>query len=224
MNFLFLLFVTFAHTQKDEKDTTIQRLQVYEEFNMPQDFNRQYRIALRRVRRVYPLVLEAARIIDSLDQELESIEKNRKKKKLMRKTHKALKDDFKYLLKDLYISEGKVLTKLIHRETGMTVAEIIKKYKNGFQSSLYTGLAGFFDQELDVKYKPNTDDFVLECVVQDILQGNVDFDPDFEKIDKEQHKINQKEYRAQKKKTRKRLRKQKREKRKEKREKRKSQK
>ncbi|PKR81111.1 hypothetical protein CW751_05885 [Brumimicrobium salinarum] len=191
---------------------------------MPQDFNRQYRIALRRVRRVYPLVLEAARIIDSLDQELESIEKNRKKKKLMRKTHKALKDDFKYLLKDLYISEGKVLTKLIHRETGMTVAEIIKKYKNGFQSSLYTGLAGFFDQELDVKYKPNTDDFVLECVVQDILQGNVDFDPDFEKIDKEQHKINQKEYRAQKKKTRKRLRKQKREKRKEKREKRKSQK
>src|SRR5690554_4304661 len=122
-----LLFITvfsgFTYGQTEYEDTTyndsvIERLQIYEGFDLPSDFKTQYRNALRRVRRVYPLALEAARVIDSLDNELEGINKNRKQNKLMRQTYKSLKDDFKFLLKDLYVSEGIVLTKLIYRETG----------------------------------------------------------------------------------------------------------
>lgn len=202
--FIFIILTVNVFAQKTPEDTVVSRLQVYEGFDLPMNFNAQYRSALRRVRRVYPLALEAARVIDSLDRELEDINKNRKERKLMRKTHQSLKHDFKFLLKDLYVSEGIVLTKLIHRETGMTVTEIISKYKSGFQASLYTGLAGMFEQDLDAIYQPTTEDFVIECVIQDIISGKVDFDPTFEIVDKEQHKVNKKEYREDKKKNKKR--------------------
>jgi len=207
--FVILLFTfmmtgfVFSQTEYGDStynDSVINRLQLYEGFDLPSDFKSQYRNALRRVRRVYPLALEAARVIDSLEIELEDIEKNRKQRRLMRKTKKNLKDDFKYLMKDLYVSEGKVLTKLIYRETGMTVTEIISKYKNGIEASLYSGMAGFFEQDLDAKYYPNTEDFVIECVIKDIECGKVAFDPDFEILSKKDYKIEKKEYRKEKKK------------------------
>ncbi|WP_107038555.1 DUF4294 domain-containing protein [Brumimicrobium mesophilum] len=186
-------------------DSIISRLQVYESFDLPSDFKSQYRNALRRVRKVYPLALEAARVIDSLENELATIDKSRKQRKLMRNTKKELVSDFKYLLKDLYISEGKVLTKLIYRETGMTATEIISKYKNGFEASLYSGMAGFFEQDLDAKYYPNTEDFVLECVINDIKSGKVDFDPTFEILSKAEYKKEKKEYKESKKQNKKKI-------------------
>lgn len=201
--FILIFFSGFAFSQKHPEDTLIERLQVYEGFDLPSNFKDQYRSALRRVRRVYPLALEAARVIDSLDRELEDINKDRKQKKLMRQTHKSLKTDFKFMLRDLYVSEGIVLTKLIYRETGMTVRDIISKYKSGMQASIYTGLAGMFDQDLDAKYLPDTDDFVLECVIQDIKNGKVAFDPTFEILDKAEFKESQKEYQEGRKETKK---------------------
>lgn len=193
---------TFSQTEYADSayaDSVINRLQVYESFDVPSDFKNQYRNALRRVRRVYPLALEASRVIDSLDNELADINKNRKQNKMMRKAHKSLKADFKFLLRDLYVSEGIVLTKLIYRETGMTVTEIIAKYKSGMQASIYTGLAGFFEQDLDAVYYPNTEDFVIECVVNDIKSGKVDFDPTFDILSKEEFKKEKKEYKESKK-------------------------
>lgn len=206
------LFVSnFSISQKEKEDTIysdslIERLQIYEGLDVPSDFHNQYRNALRRVRRVYPLALEAARVIDSLENELQNIDKNRQQRKLMRQTQKSLKNDFKFLMKDLYISEGKVLTKLIYRETGMTVTEIISKYKNGVEATLYSGMAGFFEQDLDAKYYPKTEDFILECVITDIKSGKVAFDPNFVivsktefKEQKEKDKIRSKEYKRNKK-------------------------
>jgi hypothetical protein len=149
---------------------------------------------LRRVRKVYPLALHAAKVIDSLERELENVDKSRKEKKIARQTHKELKDDFKFLLKELYVSEGVVLTKLIYRETGMTAEEIIAKFKGEAQAKLYTGMASMFDQKLDATYDPNHEDFVLECVVQDIIAGKVDFDPTFETVDRDHFRADRKAY------------------------------
>lgn len=194
-----------------ETDTTITIEQDFNEVKIPQDYNYQYRLALRRVRRVYPLALHAAHIIDSLEQELNATSKRRAKKKIQKNTHKELKEEFKYLLKSLYVSEGVVLSKLIYRETGMTVEEIIKKYKSGMHASLYNGLASFFDQDLDAKYDPEGEDFVLECVIQDIHNNLIPFDFSFETMDKEEYKNDRAESKARKKARKKEKRKRKRE-------------
>jgi hypothetical protein len=194
INGIFLILATLSFGQKVASDTVIDRLQEYEEFTIPQNFDLQYRLALRRVRKVYPLALHAAKVIDSLERELENVDKSRKEKKIARQTHKELKDDFKFLLKELYVSEGVVLTKLIYRETGMTAEEIIAKFKGEAQAKLYTGMASMFDQKLDATYDPNHEDFVLECVVQDIIAGKVDFDPTFETVDRDHFRADRKAY------------------------------
>lgn len=219
---LFIIFFLIgfnAYTQetKVSEDSLEMLYKEFEEVPLIRNFDWKYRTALRRVRRVYPLALHAAKVIDSLEQEVAALDKNRKKKKVARQTHKSLKDDFKYLLKSLYVSEGVVLSKLIHRETGMTVQEIINTYKSGTQAVLYTSLAALFDQELDATYDPEGEDFVLECVVRDIKSGKVDFDPDFDIMDKEAYKEDQAAYKERRRDNKKKARKRKREKRKEKR-------
>lgn len=115
-------------------------------------------------------------------------------------------DEFKFVIRDLYVSEGQILTKLIYRETGMTVREIIKSYKNGFEAFVYDGMASLFEQNLDAKYYPQTEDFVIECVVQDLLSGKVPFDPTFETMDKKEFKQSKKEARQRRRENRRQLR------------------
>lgn len=191
---LFIGILSGSYTQDNPADSTIDRLQVYDGFDLPSNYHFKYKQALRRVRKVYPLALHAALVIDSLEQEIEDVEKSRKQKKIARQAHRELKDDFKFLLKELYVSEGKVLTKLIYRETGMTVTEIIAKYKGDAQASFYTGMAGLFEQDLDATYDPNGEDFVIECVVQDIIDGKVAFDDSFEIVDRAHYREDRKAY------------------------------
>ncbi len=201
--FFFLLCTTVVTLGQEstvlEEDTSIVHLQEYDEIQLPRNYKSAYKMALRRVRKVYPLALHAAYIVDSLDAEIEKLDKKRLQKKVSREAHKELKGDFKFLLKDMYVSEGIVLSKLIYRETGMTVEEIIIKYRNGTQASFYTAMASLFDQELSSKYDPDGEDFILECVIRDIESGKVKFDNTFQKLEKEEFKTRKKEDRKRKK-------------------------
>ncbi len=210
---LIILLFVFPYTiwSQVAVDTTIKIEQDFNEVKIPHDYNLQYRIALRRVKRVYPLALYAAHIIDSLENELNNTNKKRKQKKIQKNTHKDLKEEFKYVLKGLYVSEGVVLSKLIYRETGMTVEDIIKKYKGGFQASLYNGLGAFFEQELDATYDPKGEDFVLECVIQDIHNNLIPFDFTLQTVTKEEYKEDRAESKTRKKEHKKAVKKAKRE-------------
>lgn len=195
--FLFLscVFTIFSQNAPHSDDTSVVLTQEYEELRFPSNYHSEYRRLLRKVKRVYPLALHAAHVIDSLDQAIAETNKKRQQKKIARETHNQLKDEFKFLLKSLYVSEGVVLSKLIYRETGMTVEEIIETYKGGTQATLYRSLASMFDQELDAKYDPTDEDFVLECIIRDIQLGKIeDFDEEFETLTKAEYKADKKEH------------------------------
>lgn len=191
--------------REESLDTSIVKIQEFDEIIIPKNFNAQYRYYLSRVRRVYPLAIHAADLIDSLDYELGAIDKKRKQRRVARKTQKELKEDFKFVIKDLYVSEGKVLTKLIHRETGLTVRDIIKKYKSGFEAYMYDGMAKIFEQDLDAVYDPTGEDFVMECVVQDLLNGVVEFDSSFQTMSRTEFRDSKKKSKEVKKETKKKI-------------------
>lgn len=198
-------------------DTSVVMIQEFDDIYLPRNFQGKYKIMLKKVKRVYPLALHAAEVVDSLEKELAATEKRRKQKKIARKTHKKLKEEFKFLLKSLYVSEGVVLSKLIYRETGMTVQEIIDTYKGGVQATLYTSLAGMFDQELDATYDPEKEDFIIECIVNDINSGKIDVDLEFETMSRKEYREDRAEYRKRKRENKKKYRERRKEKRKEKR-------
>lgn len=187
-----------SFSQKDESETR-ELDEVYYENNYQAKYNRQ----LRRVRRVYPLALKAAELINEIDSQLENEDSNRKKKKITKKYQKELKSNYVYAIKDLYIEEGKLLMKLIHRETGMTTAQIIAKYKGRFKSELYDQMGKIWDQDLDATYDPKGKDWLTEIVIRDVLSKEVSFEPEAKKLTKEEYKLSIQEYKASKKAARK---------------------
>jgi hypothetical protein len=166
-------------------------------------FNSHYQQALRRLRRVYPLALQAKAFIVEFDEDLSELDKKRARKKYGKEAHEKLKEQFIWDIKDLYINEGKMLMKLIHRETGMTVSEIIGKYRGNLQSSLYEGMGKIWEQNLNEQYDPLGEDWITELVINDIINKKVAFNWDIKPIDKSTYKANMKEYRGSKKELRK---------------------
>jgi len=209
-----LCFSQVYFAQKDTSsialtDSGFVRVQVFEEFQYDKDYDKQYAYYLRKVRKVYPLALHLKEVLDSLDNALADENKSRKQRKLVKKTHKDLKSDFKFLLKDLYRSDGRVLTKLIYRETGLTVHDIIETYKSAPQAATFTALAKAWDQDLTNTYDPTGEDYILERAVEDVNAGLERFDPEIEKITKKEYKKSKKEYRKKRRAIRKKNRKRK---------------
>lgn len=148
-------------------------------------YNRMKRLVLK----VYPYALYAADVIDEIDQNTANIDRRRKKNKFYKDSYQELKDDFKYFILDLYTSEGRMLMKLIHRETGMTVYDISAKYRGESKATVFNGLAKIWDQDLHISYDPTTgNDKVVEQVILDIQSGLIEFDDAIVTVDKLQYR------------------------------------
>jgi hypothetical protein len=174
------------------------KIQEIESVHIDRNFDKKYKRALKNLIRVYPLALEAKASIDQLEKELKELEKKRKQKKYIKESEKELKTDFEYTLKDLYVSEGRLLMKLIHRETGMTVDEILRKYKGNLNASTTGAALKMFGHDTKIKYDPLSEDWIVELVIQDIQNGVVKADFSPRKLNKDEYKVEMKTYRETK--------------------------
>lgn len=172
-----------------------ERVQTTEEVQVVKDFDLKYQQALYKLRRVYPLALQAKAYLIEFEKEYDEIEKRRKQKKYGKQAHKILKEQFIYDIRDLYISEGIMLMKLVHRETGQTVSEIVSKYRGQLQANVYEGMGKIWEQDLSIQYDPYGEDYVVELVINDIINKKIPFNWDIKPLNKEEFKKTQKEYR-----------------------------
>ncbi|MDD2982376.1 MAG: DUF4294 domain-containing protein [Crocinitomicaceae bacterium] len=197
------LVLLFSQNTQAQKRDTLQAVKLLDEIRIYKDQNA-YRRELARVRKIYPYALHAAELLDQFDAELGTINSKRKKKKFSKESHQVLKNDYNYVLRDMYRSEGVLLMKLIHRETGLTAAEIIKKYRGKFSASMYKNLGKIWEQDLSVRYDPTGVDKLTESIVLEIENELIEFDRQAKILEKEEFKENMKEYRNRVKDSRKR--------------------
>lgn len=119
---------------------------------------RQYYLLMKKVKRVYPYVREAALRMDSINMELEGINGRWKRKKYTKDYQKFLEERFEPELRKLTRSEGQILSKLIYRETGTSVYDIIKTYRNGVSARIWSLTAWWYDIDLKKPYDPINDE------------------------------------------------------------------
>jgi hypothetical protein len=151
----------------------------------------------KMVVKVYPYALHAADIIDEINMNSASIERRRKLNAYYKDSYKNLKENFKYFILDLYTSEGEMLMKLIHRETGMTVYDISSKYRGKKNAEMFNMMAKIWDQNLHVKFDPTYgNDKVAEQVIQDIQAGLVPFKDEIITVTKLEYRDEQRKIRA----------------------------
>jgi hypothetical protein len=122
----------------------------------------------KKVHKAYPYAMQTSKILNEIDTKLKRIKSKRKKKRFIRKAQKYLKEEFSDQLKKLTRTEGKILIKLIHRQTGKTVFDLIKEYRSGWKAFWYDSTARIFDLSLKKEYHPESDDF--DFLIEDILQ------------------------------------------------------
>lgn len=118
---------------------------------------RNYYILMKKVGRVYPYVREAAMRMDSVNMKLEGIERKRQRRKYTKSYQKYLEERFEPELRKLTRSEGQILSKLIYRETNISVYEIIKAYRNGLSARFWSMTAWWYDIDLKRPYDPEND-------------------------------------------------------------------
>ena len=141
---------------------------------------RQYVILRNRTLRVYPYAKLASDRLDTLSMRLENIKSNRKKKTYIKRIEKFIYDEFEAELKKLSRSQGRILIKLVHRQTGETTHSLIKELRNGWRAFVYQTTASLFKLSLKDTYNPETnyEDFLIEDILQRAYgDGLIDLDP-----------------------------------------------
>ena len=127
---------------------------------------KEYQRMVNAVKKVYPLAIEAARRMENLDQELERLGKRKDRKAYTRAIEDALKEEISPVLWKMTRYEGKILLKLVDRETNHTVFSIIKDFRSGFTAGFYQALARLFGNNLKLEYDPEGEDAMLEQIVK----------------------------------------------------------
>lgn len=116
----------------------------------------------------YPYAMRAGAVMNDINANLVGVTDKDKRKEYIKSREKELKKEFTTPLTNLSIYQGKVLMKLINRETGSNCYEIIKEMKGGFTARFYQTVAFFFDSNLKQSYDADTDDATIEKIVKEV--------------------------------------------------------
>ena len=123
------------------------------------------------VKKVYPYAILAAAKLKEYDLVLERLPDEKSKKAYIKIAEKELKEQFGAQLRDLSINQGRILLKLIDRETGNTSYKILKEYRGGFQAFMWQSLAKLFGNNMKSEYDPTGDDIMIERAIKLIEAG-----------------------------------------------------
>jgi len=144
------------------------------EFTSKEDRTR-YLILRRKTRKVYPFAKLASERLTTMTERLKTIEKNSERKRYTKRIQKYVEEEFSEKLKKLTHTEGQILVKLIHRQTGRTAFELVKELRTGWRAFWYNTTANMFEISLKEKYQPFDvkEDYLIEDILERSFQENI---------------------------------------------------
>ena len=118
----------------------------------------------------YPFARTAGNTLNDVNANLIRITSKEARKDYIKSREKELKTQFTDPLSNLSVYQGKVLMKLINRQTGNNCFEIIKEYKGSLSARMYQTVAFFFGSSLKQPYDHQNDDIdrQIESIVKEI--------------------------------------------------------
>ena len=132
-----------------------------------------YLILRRKTLKVYPYAKLAADRLDSLNKRLALITKKGDKKRYTKMIQKYIEGEFSEELKKMTRTEGQILVKLIHRQTGVTTFDLVKELRSGWRAFWYNTTASMFDISLKREFDPENvqEDYLIEDILQRSFQS-----------------------------------------------------
>ena len=155
---------------------TLKPVKVYSQlrtFKKQKDQNHYNRL-VRNVKKVYPYAHRAGIMLKEEEANMSGMDKGDRRAH-MKKVEKRLEQEFGPELKALNYTQGRILLKLIDRETGQTSYNLVDDLRGSFRAWFYDGLAGLFGYDLKSEYDPHNhlEDRYIEEVVRMIEAGEL---------------------------------------------------
>jgi hypothetical protein len=119
----------------------------------------------RDVIKVWPYAKLAGEKFKQLEKELAMTNDKRVQKALVEKTEKDIMQKFEAELKKLTVTQGKILIKLIDRQTGNTSYRVLQDLKGNLNAFFWQSLARLFGSNLKSHYDPNGEDAEIEKII-----------------------------------------------------------
>lgn len=133
-----------------------------------------YRLRFNVIK-VYPYARLAAVKLNEMNAKMSSMSNDRERRRYRKQVEDQVRKDFEETIKKMSVSQGKVLIKLIDRETGHTSYELIKQLKGSLNAFFAQSMAKIFGHNLKSEYDPNGEDRTIENIVLQIERGEITF-------------------------------------------------
>lgn len=130
-----------------------------------------YRRLVSNVKKVYPYSLVVRERLSEVNDTLMSIDSDKERRKYLRTYEKGLFGEYEDDIKHMSITQGKILIKLIDRETQRTSYKLIRDYRGSVSAFFWQGIARIFGSNLKEEYDPDGEDYLIEKVIYEIENG-----------------------------------------------------
>ena len=127
----------------------------------------------RNILKVYPYARVTGDLIREYEHDLSVIDRSSDQELYVKLAEAELRAEFEAEVKDLTMSQGRVLIKLIDRQTGRTSFDLVERLRGAFTAYVWQGLARIFGQDLRSTYDPDGEDRMMELIVQRIERGEL---------------------------------------------------
>ena len=151
------------------KEVNVYALKVIKNKREARRFSR----LVRNVKKVYPYAKIAGIKLNKYNDILLKTENERERRKIMKKAEDEIQEEFGKDIKKLNFSQGKILIKLIDRETENSSFKLVQDLRGKFQAFFWQAFARIFGYNLKVKYDPEDEDRNIEMIVKMIECGMI---------------------------------------------------
>ena len=149
-------------------------------FFKDEEQRKKYELLRYRVRKVYPYAKMAADKLYKIERTLDTLPNQRQRKRYTKQVQEDAEARFTDELKKLSRSQGRILIKLIYRQTGYSAYDLVKNLRSGWRAFWYNNTAWFYDLSLKSTYAPERveEDFWIEDILlRAFSQGELEMQP-----------------------------------------------
>ena len=133
----------------------------------------QYTRLVRNVKKTLPIAKEVNRAIIETYEFLQTLPDEKARQKHLNAVEKSVKEQYTPRMKKLTFSQGKLLIKLINRETDSSSFELVKAFLGPFKAGFYQAFAAIFGASLKKEYHPEGEDAMVEQIVLLVESGQI---------------------------------------------------
>ena len=154
--------------------STIEEVQIYSipRFTSRRDMRRYERLVYN-LKIVYPYAQLAAEKLEEMNAVFIELKTERERKEFVKKVERELMDEFEDELRSLTITQGRLLIKLIDRETGNTSYELVRELRGAFSAFFWQAIARIFGSNLKTRFDAEGEDKLIDQILHLIDNGQI---------------------------------------------------